>query len=119
MVGDNRRVRNFEQSDYGNDRVPWGKTATASWIADRNRLDYAGQFIWTGVDYIGEPTPWHNQNDTPVQEFLFWDCGTQQGFLKMTIISIKSVVGARSASYGSLSAPLELGNPQELSTSCG
>ena len=70
-VGDNRRVRNFEQSDYGNDRVPWGKTATASWIADRNRLDYAGQFIWTGVDYIGEPTPWHNQNDTPVKSSYF------------------------------------------------
>ena len=70
-VGDNRRVRNFEQSDYGNDRVPWGKTATASWIADRNLLDYAGQFIWTGVDYIGEPTPWHNQNDTPVKSSYF------------------------------------------------
>lgn len=70
-VGDNRRMRNFEQSDYGNDRVPWGKTATASWIADRNRLDYAGQFIWTGVDYIGEPTPWHNQNDTPVKSSYF------------------------------------------------
>ncbi len=70
-VGDNRRVRNFEQSDYGNDRVPWGKTGTDSWIADRNRLDYAGQFIWTGVDYIGEPTPWHNQNDTPVKSSYF------------------------------------------------
>ena len=70
-VGDNRRVRNFEQSDYGNDRVPWGKTAMVSWIADRNRLDYAGQFIWTGVDYIGEPTPWHNQNDTPVKSSYF------------------------------------------------
>ncbi|TVW78446.1 DUF4982 domain-containing protein, partial [Streptococcus pneumoniae] len=70
-VGDNRRVRNLEQADYGNDRVPWGKTATASWIADRNRLDYAGQFIWTGVDYIGEPTPWHNQNDTPVKSSYF------------------------------------------------
>lgn len=64
-------MRNFEQSDYGNDRVPWGKTATASLIADRNRLDYAGQFIWTGVDYIGEPTPWHNQNDTPVKSSYF------------------------------------------------
>ena len=64
-------MRNFEQSDYGNDRVPWGKTATASWIADRNRLDYAGQIIWTGVDYIGEPTPWPNQNDTPVKSSYF------------------------------------------------
>ena len=41
-IGDNRRVRNFEQSDYGNDRVPWGKTATAAWIVDRNRFRLCG-----------------------------------------------------------------------------
>lgn len=70
-IGDNRRVRNFKQSDYGNDRIPWGKTATDSWIADRNRLDYADQFIWTEVDYIGEPTPCYNQNETPVKRSCF------------------------------------------------
>ena len=42
--------------------VGWGKTATASWTFDRDNAGYAGQFIWTGTDYIGEPTPWHNQN---------------------------------------------------------
>ena len=44
---------------YGNDRVGWGRTATASWTFDRDHAGYAGQFIWTGTDYIGEPTPWH------------------------------------------------------------
>ena len=63
--------RHYEQSDYGNDRVGWGKTATDSWIFDRDNAGYAGQFIWTGTDYIGEPTPWHNQNQTPVKSSYF------------------------------------------------
>ena len=63
--------RNYEQSDYGNDRVGWGKTATDSWTFDRDNAGYAGQFIWTGTDYIGESTPWHNQNHTPVKSSYF------------------------------------------------
>ncbi|UWV77685.1 hypothetical protein [Mycoplasmopsis cynos] len=50
-----------QQSDYGNNRVEWGKTATESWKFDRDNKWYAGQFIWTGFDYIGEPTPWHGK----------------------------------------------------------
>ena len=66
-VGSNQEDRHYEQSDYGNDRVGWGRTATASWTFDRDHAGYAGQFIWTGTDYIGEPTPRHNQNDKPVK----------------------------------------------------
>ena len=71
LVHSNQDYRNYEQSDYGNDRVGWGKTATASWTFDRDNAGYAGQFIWTGTDYIGEPTPWHNQNHTPVKSSYF------------------------------------------------
>jgi len=71
LVHSNQDYRNYEQSDYGNDRVGWGKTATASWTFDRDNAGYAGQFIWTGTDYIGEPTPWHNQNQTPVKSSYF------------------------------------------------
>ncbi|WP_139690085.1 LPXTG-anchored adhesin/beta-galactosidase BgaA [Streptococcus oralis] len=71
LVHSNQAYRNYEQSDYGNDRVGWGKTATASWTFDRDNAGYAGQFIWTGTDYIGEPTPWHNQNNTPVKSSYF------------------------------------------------
>ena len=48
-----------------------GKNATESWTFDRDRAGYAGQFIWTGFDYIGEPTPWHNQDNTPVKSSYF------------------------------------------------
>ena len=36
LVHSNQAYRNYEQSDYGNDRVGWGKTATASWTFDRD-----------------------------------------------------------------------------------
>ena len=68
---DNSPNRHYEQSDYGNDRVGWGRTATESWTFDRDHAGYAGQFIWTGIDYIGEPTPWHNQDSTPVKSSYF------------------------------------------------
>lgn len=68
---DNSAARKYQQSDYGNDHVGWGKTATNSWIPDRDEKGYAGQFIWTGFDYIGEPTPWHNQNQTPPKSSYF------------------------------------------------
>ena len=68
---DNSPNRHYEQSDYGNDRVGWGRTATESWTFDRDHAGYAGQFIWTGIDYIGEPTPWHNQDNTPVKSSYF------------------------------------------------
>lgn len=65
--------RAYQMSDYGNDRVGWGKTAMDSWIFDRDRKYYAGQFIWTGFDYIGEPTPWHNEENlgAPVKSSFF------------------------------------------------
>ena len=41
-VGSNQEDRHYEQSDYGNDRVGWGRTATASWTFDRDHAGYAG-----------------------------------------------------------------------------
>ena len=38
-------------------RVPWGATAEEGWYAVRERDHIAGTFLWTGFDYLGEPTP--------------------------------------------------------------
>lgn len=70
-VHDNSQERKYQQSDYGNDRVIWGRTATESYRIDRDNRAYSGQFIWTGFDYIGEPTPWHNDNKTPAKSSYF------------------------------------------------
>lgn len=44
-------------SSYDNRSVKWGRTATDSIIYDRDTKFNGGQFVWTGFDYIGEPTP--------------------------------------------------------------
>ena len=42
---------------YDNCRVPWGNLHEEAWVRIRDREWMAGTFIWTGFDYIGEPTP--------------------------------------------------------------
>lgn len=39
-------------------RVPWGDLHADAWTAVRDRDYMAGLFIWTGFDYLGEPTPY-------------------------------------------------------------
>lgn len=49
-------------SSLANSCVVWGKPAEKAWIEDRDRRFCAGQFVWTGIDYIGEPTPYSSKN---------------------------------------------------------
>lgn len=49
----------LQQSSYDNDYVSWGTTAENAWQQDRDKTYIGGQFIWTGFDYIGEPTPYY------------------------------------------------------------
>ncbi|MFX3634792.1 MAG: glycoside hydrolase family 2 TIM barrel-domain containing protein [Candidatus Pristimantibacillus sp.] len=50
-------------SALGNSTTSWGaKSAEACIIADRDTPFSLGTFIWTGFDYIGEPTPYHTKN---------------------------------------------------------
>ncbi len=49
-------------SSLENSYVGWGRTAEDAWIKDRDRKFCAGQFVWTGIDYIGEPTPYSTKN---------------------------------------------------------
>lgn len=52
---------NLQCSSYDNTVVGWGRSAEDSWIRDRDRQFIAGQFIWTGFDYLGEPTPFYGK----------------------------------------------------------
>ncbi|GHV38937.1 hypothetical protein FACS189490_01710 [Clostridia bacterium] len=50
-------------SALGNTTVTWGARHIDSCIVDDFAADYSlGQFIWTGFDYIGEPTPYSTKN---------------------------------------------------------
>jgi beta-galactosidase len=43
--------------DYDSEAANWGKTQRDGWKAIAERPWLAGQFVWTGFDYRGEPTP--------------------------------------------------------------
>lgn len=45
-------------SSYDNCHVPWGSTHEETWDVVKHTPWCSGQFIWTGFDYIGEPTPY-------------------------------------------------------------
>jgi beta-galactosidase len=50
-------------SSLGNSITSWGaKSIEKCIIDDRDAKFNAGMFIWSGFDYIGEPTPYHTKN---------------------------------------------------------
>ncbi|MCC8153954.1 MAG: DUF4982 domain-containing protein, partial [Tannerellaceae bacterium] len=44
-------------SAYDNCHVPWGTTHEGSWLAAKKYPHISGLYVWTGFDYLGEPTP--------------------------------------------------------------
>lgn len=47
-------------TSYDKNAVGWGAVASDGWWRTI-KYDYdMGEYIWTGFDYIGEPTPWNN-----------------------------------------------------------
>ena len=45
-------------TSYDLDNPQWGHTAETSLMALKRHPWIAGEFVWTGFDYIGEPTPY-------------------------------------------------------------
>ncbi|MBB3188133.1 glycoside hydrolase family 2 TIM barrel-domain containing protein [Microbacter margulisiae] len=45
-------------SAYDNTSAPWGSTHEETWKVVKAHPYISGMFIWTGFDYIGEPTPY-------------------------------------------------------------
>ncbi len=54
--------KDLQCSSLDNSVVGWGASARKSWRLDRDCEFCAGQYIWTGFDYIGEPTPYSTKN---------------------------------------------------------
>ena len=45
-------------SAYDNCSAPWGTTHAESWRLIKDNAFLTGMYIWTGFDYLGEPTPY-------------------------------------------------------------
>jgi beta-galactosidase len=57
---------NNHTTSYDLDYPSWGNMAETQFLALRDAPWMAGEFVWTGFDYIGEPTPfgWPNRSSS-------------------------------------------------------
>ena len=46
-------------TSYDKSKVGWGAFASDAWWRTITADNSTGEFVWTGFDYIGEPTPWN------------------------------------------------------------
>ncbi|MFD7922609.1 glycoside hydrolase family 2 TIM barrel-domain containing protein [Streptomyces sp. NPDC059740] len=56
-TGENHTPGRRGASSYDNNLASWTTSGEYGLKKDRDRRFFAGQFVWTGIDYIGEPTP--------------------------------------------------------------
>jgi len=49
----------FQVSSYDLYAPPWSTSPDTEWKAAAKAPGYAGEFVWTGFDYLGEPTPYN------------------------------------------------------------
>lgn len=50
--------KDFTVSAYDNVSAPWGSTHEETWKVFKKYDHISGMYIWTGFDYLGEPTPY-------------------------------------------------------------
>ena len=54
--------RDMQLTSYDESKVNWGAFASEAWYDVITRDFVAGEYVWTGFDYIGEPTPANGTN---------------------------------------------------------
>ncbi|MEU6478742.1 glycoside hydrolase family 2 TIM barrel-domain containing protein [Streptomyces sp. NPDC047017] len=57
-TGENHTPGRRAVSSYDNNLASWTMSGEYGHKKDRDREWFAGQFLWSGIDYIGEPTPY-------------------------------------------------------------
>jgi beta-galactosidase len=77
-TGENHTPGRRAASSYDNNLESWTMSGEYSLKKDRDRPWFLGQFLWSGIDYIGEPTPF---DVYPVKTSFFGATDTA-GFVK-------------------------------------
>ncbi|MEU1200673.1 glycoside hydrolase family 2 TIM barrel-domain containing protein [Streptomyces sp. NPDC005813] len=57
-TGENHTPGRRATSSYDNNLASWTMSGEYGHKKDRDRKWFAGEFLWSGIDYIGEPTPY-------------------------------------------------------------
>ena len=57
-VSDNAVYPDGQCSSYDTEYCPWSNLPDDDWTMQEDRSWTIGEFVWTGFDYLGEPTPY-------------------------------------------------------------
>ncbi|WP_425827438.1 glycoside hydrolase family 2 TIM barrel-domain containing protein [Streptomyces fractus] len=57
-TGENHTPGKRATSSFDNNLASWTMSGEYGLKKDRDRRFFAGEFLWSGIDYIGEPTPY-------------------------------------------------------------
>ncbi|MBC6458182.1 DUF4982 domain-containing protein [Actinomadura sp. HBU206391] len=86
-TGENYTPGKRATSSYDNNLASWTMSGEYGLKKDRDRKFFIGEFLWSGFDYIGEPTPYWD--DFPVKSSFFGAVDTA-GFPKDLYYLFKS-----------------------------
>jgi len=67
FFGSNRA--HWQISSYDHDRPDWGCDPDTQFRTQARFPHLLGEFVWTGFDYLGEPTPYGSGDDTQLLNF--------------------------------------------------
>jgi len=90
-------LADFQVSSYDLSAPPWATPPDAEFRGQDDNPNVAGEFVWTGFDYLGEPTP-YNSDATNILNFT--DPARQQRAAK-ELAELKTItVPSRSSYFG-------------------
>lgn len=69
------KYNDLQVSSYVLDAVRWGNTPDEEFIVQDKNAFIAGCFVWTGFDYLGEPTPYMDDYPSHSSYFGLLDLG--------------------------------------------
>ena len=90
-------LANFQVSSYDLSAPRWASSPEQEFRGQDDNAFVAGEFVWTGFDYLGEPTP-YNADTTNVLNFT--DPAARQQAAKELAALSKIAVPSRSSYFG-------------------
>jgi beta-galactosidase len=98
-VSDNPKLgrADFQVTSYDVSAPSWGYPPDVEFKAQDQHPFVAGEFVWTGFDYLGEPTPYDRD---ATNRLLFTDPAVQAGWDKVLHRGGKIEVPSRSSYFG-------------------
>lgn len=61
----------LQVSSYDTVAPPWAMCPDVEFVAQERLPNVLGEFVWTGFDYLGEPTPYGSRKDWPSRSSYF------------------------------------------------